>query len=119
MIIDYPVHLFPLPSLNPGQNLQNQTTPKSYFAVISQDKILLHDLDPVKLGEGYRTYVRGNADQNQVRARQYEPPFSEVDICKKVSDAVVIQTFKVKPMIGENLAAFLKGMQLSDLKSKQ
>ena len=119
MIIDYPVHLFPLPSLNPGQNLQNLTTPKSYFAIVSQDKILLNSPDPVKLGEDYRTYVRTNSAQNQVRARQYEPPFGEIDICKKVSDAVVIQTFKVKPMIGENLAAFLKGMQLSDLKSKQ
>ncbi|VVB78521.1 Uncharacterised protein [uncultured archaeon] len=114
MIIDYPVHLFPLQNL-----VSSLANPKSYFAIISQDKILLHDTDPLKLGEQYRSYVRENAVQSPVRARQYEAPFGEIDICKKVSEEIVAQTFKVKPLTGENLAGFLKGMQLSDLKSKQ
>jgi hypothetical protein len=107
MIIDYPVQLLPLKSLNTDESVKLASPGEEFYAVLSHNKIIAKSDSVPKLGIEYRKYVLSHVQDKTIRVISYEPPFSEAHIKEGI--------FNVKTL-GGRLREFNNGELLSLVK---
>ncbi len=103
MIIDYPVQLFPKRAMNPDGSDNLASPGESFFAVVSENKILVRGDSPARLGVNYRVYVNNlSLGPDAVRVLSYDiPPDSELHTGKGIFQVRALGTHKNDFIRGE------------------